>query len=159
MEQVNQGAGVPPEAIGEDDNSLKAKIRKLEKDNAALRAKAKAPERDEDAPGVASASQASTKARYAIIVEEGSDQTSLSYVPVQVNGRAYQITRGKRVEVPPEVVGVLENAVVNKSIPQTDATGMPAGIITRPMLRFPFQNLGLAVDARGKRLMPAEQAA
>jgi hypothetical protein len=159
MEQVNQGAGVPAEVLGDDDKSLKAKIRKLEKDNAALRAKAKAPEQDKDAPGVASASQASTKARYAIIVEEGNEQHSLPFVPVQVNGRAYQITRGQRVEVPPEVIGVLENAVVNKSIPQVDANGMPAGIITRPMRRYPFQNLGLAIDANGKRLMPEEQAA
>lgn len=159
MEQINHGAGVPEEVLGDDSKALKAKIRKLEKANAALRAGSKAPEQDTPKEGLATASQASTKARYAIVVEEGTEQHALPFVPVQVNGRTYQITRGRRVEVPPEVVGVLENAVIDKSIAQVDANGMPAGIITRPMRRFPFQNLGLAVDASGKRLMPEEQAA
>ena len=79
----------------------------------------------------------------------GSDKT----ITPQVNGRAYQIERGKRVEVPFEVVHVLENAVINKTIPVEDErTGLPNGHIVRPMRRFPFQNLGKVIDANGNRL-------
>lgn len=160
-QKLNEGAGIPEELIGIDASeaeALKARIRELEASNKELRAASVDPE-PSDEVGVASSSGASTKARFAIIVEEGTEANAIQAVPVQVNGRAYLIARGKRVEVPPEVVGVLENAVVDKSISNTDpVTGLPSGITVRPMRRFPFQNLGLAIDAAGNRLLAAEAA-
>lgn len=159
--KLNAGAGVPEELIGIDADeaeALKARIRELEASNQELRAAAIEPEKEVEV-GVASASEASSKARYAIIVEEGTEPNAIQAVPVQVNGRAYLIARGKRVEVPTEVVEVLKNAVVDKSISNTDPmTGLPSGISVRPMRRFPFQNLGLAIDAQGNRLLAAEAA-
>jgi hypothetical protein len=152
-QKLNEGAGVPDELLGGSDDveALKARIRELEQANQAQRAAADGVEEKE--VGVATASSASTKERYAIIVEEGGEANAIKRVPVQVNGRAYLIERGKRVEVPPEVVHVLENAVVDKSIPVEDErTGLPNGIVVRPTRRFPFQNLGKVVDADGNRL-------
>jgi hypothetical protein len=151
-QKLNEGAGVPDELLGgsEDVEALKARIRELEQANQAQRATGDVEEKE---VGLATASSASTKERYAIIVEEGGEANAIKRVPVQVNGRAYLIERGKRVEVPPEVVHVLENAVVDKSIPVEDErTGLPNGIVVRPTRRFPFQNLGKVVDADGNRL-------
>lgn len=151
-QKLNEGAGVPDELLsGSDDvEALKARIRELEQANQAQRAAAGVEEKE---VGVATASSASTKERYAIIIEEGAEANAIKRVPVQVNGRAYLIERGKRVEVPPEVVHVLEDAVVDKSIPVEDErTGLPNGIVVRPTRRFPFQNLGKVVDADGNRL-------
>lgn len=151
-QKLNEGAGVPDELLGGSDDveALKARIRELEQANQAQRAVADVEEKD---VGVATASSASTKERYAIIIEEGAEANAIKRVPVQVNGRAYLIERGKRVEVPPEVVHVLENAVVDKSISVDDErTGLPNGIVVRPTRRFPFQNLGKVVDADGNRL-------
>lgn len=151
-QKLNEGAGVPDELLGGSDDveALKARIRELEQANQAQRA---AGDVEEKEAGLATASSASTKERYAIIVEEGVEANAIKRVPVQVNGRAYLIERGKRVEVPPEVVHVLENAVVDKSISVEDErTGLPNGIVVRPTRRFPFQNLGKVVDADGNRL-------
>jgi len=154
-QKLNAGAGVPDELIAgapDDAAALHARIRELEAANAALRVAPTAPAESEE-KGLATASSASTKERYAIIIEEGTEANALKSVPVQVNGRAYQIERGRRVEVPPEVIGVLENAVVDKSIAVEDErTGLPNGLIVRPMRRFPFQNLGKVVDADGNRI-------
>lgn len=153
-QKLNEGAGVPDELLGgaDDVEALKARIRELEQANQAQRAAPVEAEKETE-PGVATASSASTKERYAIIVEEGVEANAIKRVPVQVNGRAYLIERGKRVEVPPEVVHVLENAVVDKSISVEDErTGLPNGIVVRPTRRFPFQNLGKVVDADGNRL-------
>jgi hypothetical protein len=151
-QKLNEGAGVPDELLGGSDDveALKARIRELEQANQAQRVAVEAEEKE---VGLATASSASTKERYAIIVEEGGEANAIKRVPVQVNGRAYLIERGKRVEVPPEVVHVLENAVVDKSISVEDErTGLPNGIVVRPTRRFPFQNLGKVVDADGNRL-------
>lgn len=151
-QKLNEGAGVPDELLGGSDDveALKARICELEQANQAQRA---AGDVEEKEVGLATASSASTKERYAIIVEEGGEANAIKRVPVQVNGRAYLIERGKRVEVPPEVVHVLENAVVDKSISVEDErTGLPNGIVVRPTRRFPFQNLGKVVDADGNRL-------
>ncbi len=67
------------------------------------------------------------------------------------NGRLYQIKRGQIVEVPMEVIDVLNHAVENKSIPKQDAQGNPAGYDVRAARRFPFQNYGKTVDAVGQR--------
>jgi len=107
-------------------------------------------------PG-ANASRASSKERWAIIVDEGNDATELSFVPVGVNGRVYQITRGRVVEVPLEVLGVLDHAILDKAITTVDsATGMPNGSVTRKVRRFPYQKLGKAIDSDGKRVQTFE---
>lgn len=154
-QKLNEGAGVPFELVETDADeaeALKARIRELESANAALRAAPADAEGGKDV-GVATASSASSKERYAIIVEEGTESNSDKTITPQVNGRAYQIERGKRVEVPFEVVHVLENAVINKTIAVEDErTGLPNGHIVRPMRRFPFQNLGKVIDANGNRI-------
>lgn len=105
------------------------------------------------AADVANVSRASTKERWAIIVDESPDATDLSFVPVGVNGRVYQITRGRVVEVPPEVLVVLNHAVLDKSFTKVDSvTGMPNGADVRKVRRFPYQKLGKAVDAEGNRV-------
>ena len=154
-QELNAGAGVPFELVETDADeaeALKARIRELEAANAALRATPADAEGDKEV-GVATASSAASKERYAIIVEEGTEANSDKTITPQVNGRAYQIERGKRVEVPFEVVHVLENAVINKTIAVEDErTGLPNGHIVRPMRRFPFQNLGKVIDANGNRI-------
>lgn len=101
---------------------------------------------------VASVSHATTKARYAIIVDEGRDQHDEPGVFVSVNGRAYQLKRGVTCEVPPEILEALDHAVIDKHIPVTDANGMPNGTITRASRRFPYQNRGKVVDENGERI-------
>jgi hypothetical protein len=107
--------------------------------------------------GVGNASRASSKERWAIILDEGNDANELSFQPVGVNGRVYQITRGRVVEVPIEVLGVLDHAVLDKSITTADsATGMPNGSTTRKVRRFPYQKLGKAIDIDGVRVQTFE---
>lgn len=52
---------------------------------------------------------------------------------VSVNGRGYQIKRGVEVDVPPEVVEVLNNAVITTFEPQKDGT-----VRERDVRRFNF---------------------
>jgi hypothetical protein len=88
----------------------------------------------------ANVSGASTDLRVTININESDDsQDADNEVPVQVNGRAYQIKRGQDVAVPPEVVVALENAVVDKAIPMKDENGMTRGFTLRPAKRFPFR--------------------
>jgi len=88
----------------------------------------------------ANVSGASTDKRVVININESEDsQDADNEVPVQVNGRAYQIKRGVDVSVPPEVVVALENAVVDKAIPFKDESGMTRGFTLRPSKRFPFR--------------------
>jgi len=88
----------------------------------------------------ANVSGASTDRRVVININESEDsQDADNEVPVQVNGRAYQIKRGVDVAVPPEVVVALENAVVDRAIPLKDETGMTRGFTLRPSKRFPFR--------------------
>lgn len=129
--------------------------------NAALREKQAAEEAGQlrdyhNLPGVANASRASTKARYAITIEEARDSADAVEVFVQVNGRAYQIKRGMIVEVPPEVVNVLNDAVIDKTIVTMDARGMPEGFITRKARRFPFTLHGKTIDETGTRIRTVE---
>lgn len=104
--------------------------------------------------GVATESRASSAERWRIIIDEPRDQTDAPEAFVGVNGRAYQIKRGVAVDVPPEVVHVLNNAVAERSFPKVnEVTGMPEGIVTRKYRRFPFQMLGKSRDAAGNWLM------
>lgn len=162
---VNAGAGIDPELLVEDTTpsesnaDLHERIRQLEAANQALRDSAlDAAFNPEAADGTANSSAASSKERYGIVVDEGSGQFDLAEVPVQVNGRAYQIRRGAYVEVPKEVISVLTDAVIDKAVSVNDPNGMPAGITMRAMRRFPFQNFGLAIDASGKRVQEARVA-
>lgn len=86
----------------------------------------------------ATVSSASTKNRILIKINESERAEDNNEVIVGVNGRHYQIQRGVEVGVPPEVVHALENAVVDKAIPQFTEMGMPNGFILRPTKRFPF---------------------
>jgi len=88
---------------------------------------------------VANVSGASTDKRVVININESENPQDLNEVPVQVNGRAYQIQRGKDVAVPPEVVVALENAVADKAIPLEDGQGNVRGFTLRPSKRFPFR--------------------
>lgn len=140
----NAGAGVDPKVFADDRVSeLEAIVAQLRAENAALRDVQPAASED-----YAPASQA----RYGIIVEESNDENEVSVVPVQVNGRAYQITRGAYVEVPREVVSVLTDAVIDKAVPATDSMGNPVGYTLRPARRFPFQSFGKVVDESGNRV-------
>lgn len=88
----------------------------------------------------ATVSHASTRDRIMIEINESDKPEDSKDAFVQVNGRAYQIQRGAPVGVPPEVVGVLENAVIDRAVPTIDpVTGIPAGITLRPTRRYPFQ--------------------
>lgn len=160
---TNAGAGIDPSLLMSDDPlgdardaelaQLRETVRQLLDQNRAL-----ADARKEE-PGSASERSSSSKERYGIIIDEGHDQNDIAEVPVQVNGRAYQIKRGQYVEVPIEVISVLKDAVIDKSIAQFDATGMPAGIKVRPSRRFPFQEFGLAINDQGERVRePQPQA-
>lgn len=153
---TNEGAGIDPALFGEGGKdpkdeaiaTLQDQVRQLIEQNQALVAARNANLEDDNA----SERNAASKERFGIIIDEGHDQNDISEVPVQVNGRAYQIKRGQYVEVPREVVGVLKDAVIDKAIASFDAQGMPNGIKLRPSRRFPFQEFGLVIDAAGKRV-------
>lgn len=127
--------------------ALKAQLAAAEKANAELRS-AKQPAGDTTS---ANSSRASSKERFAIMIDEAREANEVDPVPVSVNGRLYQLQRGVIVEVPREVVGVLSTAVEDRSIPKKDSAGNPAGFDVRKARRFPFQNFGMAVNAEGKR--------
>lgn len=102
--------------------------------------------------GEANSSRASTKARWAIVIEEARDSTETTYVDVGANGRAYRMQRGVVVDVPPEVIGVLKDAVVGRAVPIVNEQGISAGVTYRNGRRFPFRILGRSVDAQGVRI-------
>ena len=162
---MNEGAGIDLAELGLESPAqdprdaemaaMRETIRQLMVQNQVL-----ADARNSVEPNVANASNASSKERFGIIIDEGHDQNDITEVPVQVNGRAYQITRGQYVEVPREVVSVLKDAVIDKASAQFDKMGMPAGIKMRPSRRFPFQDFGMAINADGERVRePQPQAA
>lgn len=160
---TNQGAGIDPSLLEEapatsvEDQlkALQALVVQLTEQNRALADARRANLEDDNA----SERQAASKERWGIIIDEGHDANDVSEVPVQVNGRAYQIKRGQYVEVPREVVSVLKDAVIDKAIASFDAMGMPNGIKMRPSRRFPFQEFGMAINAEGERIRePQPQA-
>ena len=160
---TNEGAGIDPSLLGEPpamstDDQIKAlqlMVAQLTEQNRALIEARRTNLEDDNA----SERQATSKERFGIIIDEGHDVNDISEVPVQVNGRAYQIKRGQYVEVPREVISVLKDAVIDKAISSFDAMGMPNGIKMRPSRRFPFQEFGMAIDADGTRVRePQPQA-
>jgi hypothetical protein len=86
------------------------------------------------------------------MLDEARDQNEVDPVPVGVNGRLYQLRRGVVLNVPKEVVDVLKNAVEDRAIPKKDAAGNPTGFDLRKARRFPFQDFGLVVDAKGNKV-------
>lgn len=119
----------------------------------------------------ATVSNASTKDRVTININESDDPKDLNEVLVQVNGRAYQIQRGKDVAIPPEVVQALENAVIDRAIPNVDEQGQVRGFTLRPTKRFPFTISGedksqaiyrkwkqASIDLRNAQVAAAEAA-
>ena len=155
MAKTNAGVGIEPEILEAKEESqemahMKEMLRQITEQNRALVAALAG--KDHTAPGSADERTAASKERYGIVVDEGAGPNDPPEVPVQVNGRAYQIKRGQYVEVPKEVVGVLNDAVIDRSIAQFDAMGMPNGITVRPQRRFPFQNYGLVINAAGERV-------
>lgn len=147
---------VTPE-VNTEVESLKAQIaaltEKLETEHLAGLA-AEPPE--EGVPGEATVSKASTKARYQIIVEESNNPGDPVEITPSVNGRMYQIRRGVPVDLPPEVLEVLDNAVQTALIQQFDQNGKPIGWTTRDNRRFAYTFIGKSFDEDGNALtLPA----
>jgi hypothetical protein len=123
--------------------------------NAALKAAKEAAEVRAEAAGKdANFARASSKARFRIMIDEGRDKSDPDPVPVGANGRVYQIKRMRKVDVPQEVVSILNDAVLGRAEPIVDErTGIASGVEFRPARRFPFSELGQSYDDDGN-LMP-----
>ena len=111
-------------------------------------------EREERTEHDSSLSNASSPRRMRIIISESRGGADPARVFVGVNGRGYDIQRNVEVDVPVEVVGVLENAIAGRAIPRVNERGITAGVDFVPGQRFPFRNLGESVDIHGNRKMP-----
>jgi hypothetical protein len=133
---------------------LRQRVAAQEELNKALEAKKLAAEiRAEALSNAANVSRASSKARYRIILDEGRDKSDQKRVPVQVNGRAYDLQRGVELDVPEEVVSVLNDAVSGRAEPIEDPrTGILSGVEYVNSRRFPFQRLGKSRDEAGELL-------
>ena len=142
------------------DAMITSLMEQIKAANAAL----EAAQREKDAPfealpGVATVSKSSSKERWAIIIEEGQNENDMSEVHVGVNGRAYQIKRGEVAEVPREVISVLNDAVVSKTVASTVEIGglqFTTGHTVRHSRRFPFRVLGKVIDSNGERMSKFE---
>jgi hypothetical protein len=142
MDEVTGGETV---AFGGADQSeaLKAalaRIAELEKEKA---------DREELESNI---SRASSQKRLRIFIEEKRSSSEIDPVFVGCNGRGYYIKRGHEVDVPVEVVHILDNAIEGVVKPRPSTVG---GVDFITSLRFPFRKLGLAVDENGTRLLPA----
>jgi len=84
------------------------------------------------------------KKYYEINIYKGQGKTDLSYVPVGVNGYVWKIMRGESVIVPSVVVDGLNDAVT-EAVVQSDG-----GLITRPVHRFPYMQLGERTEEQFK---------
>lgn len=168
--KVNTGAGLSAEDIArlteelspvaaptngaaDEFAAMKAQISKLIAENDKLAKDLSGYETTEVVEAAtATISNSATKERFAITIEEGHENHDAPDVFVGVNGRSYLIQRGMRVEVPKEVLEVLDHAVIDKHIPVKDQQGMPNGTETRASRRFPYQNHGKVIDLNGDRI-------
>ena len=128
---------------------LQARLAASELENSELRRKASEKQLVDQHLQSANESHASSKERFAIVIDEARDANEIDPVYVGANGRGYHIKRGQVVKVPREVVSVLTDAVEDRAVPRFDARGNPTGLDVRRARRFPFTNLGLAIDAAG----------
>lgn len=71
--------------------------------------------------------------RVTIMLEEGDEHSDAQDVFVSVNGKPYVMQRSVWIEVPVEVVEVLNNAVIDRQVKVGDT------ITIRPSKRFPFR--------------------
>lgn len=146
----NAGAGVISEGEATVSAKLAAALELVAKLTAEREARIAAEEKKSQKPGVANEVHSASKERFRIIVEDARDANDMSRVYVGVNGRGYWLRRGKEVDVPREVIGALDAAVIDKAIPIFDeATGQPRGVEMRKSRRFPYQIVGKSVDAAG----------
>lgn len=150
--QANQAAtaGIS-ESPEEELQRLRAKLLETETANAELRRINAEKQLVDQHKNTANESHASGKERFAIAIDEARNDNEIDPVQVQINGRLYLIKRGNIVEVPMEVIGVLNTAVEDRAIPKVDAQGNPNGYDVRRARRFPFQNFGKTVNADGTR--------
>lgn len=161
--EVNAAFGVPeevehvaietkaaiPNPVKDEDNAKDAEIERL-KAVIAKQEKALA-ERNADS----SISRSANKRRIRIILASARDSSEGQRVFASVNGRGYDMARNMPVDVPPEVVDVLNNAVQGRAQPHFDVKGNMNGVEFVEGHRFPFQIVGEAVDIEGKRVLPA----
>lgn len=153
MEKEQNLAAAGGIEVEESVEELRAKLAESEKNLAAANAKLAAQLEDRHAkPGTANESNASSIERWAIVVEEGRDENEINPVYIGVNGRGYSMKRGEVVEVPREVLSVLDTAVELRATPVADTNGVASGFKTREARRFPYRNLGKIVDSNGQRL-------
>lgn len=150
---LNAGASVPTGVFDLDPTAKPAEDQKA----------AAAPTKPERAaPEIleANPSQATTKARYAIMLDEAHDSTDMSDVGVGVNGRWYVYKRGEPVECPPEVLEVLDHAIYFRSVAIIDErTGLPNGLAEpKKIRRYPYQKFYQTIDAYGVRVRELPKA-
>lgn len=147
--QVAAAISVSPEVL-----ELKAKLKAAEEALEAERAKKQLVD-NHNKIGVANESRASTQERWGITLDAARDKNEIDPVPAQPNGRMYQLKRGQYIEVPREVIGVLNDAVQTITTTVFDErTGVAIGANNQSARRFPYRMHGKAVDATGKRLLP-----
>lgn len=143
---------LPPVSVTKADHEnakLRAQIEALLKQNAELIARTEIEEEPESPEGVASFSRSATKERVEISIEPPHTKHDDPYTFVSVNGRAYLITRGERVAVPPEVITALQHAVQTKHYTVTNPDGTQDWK-TRDNRRFAFQVYNRVIDKNGK---------
>ncbi len=97
-------------------------------------------------PTFCNVTHASAFPRVAVVVDESNDPHTPSRAFFSVNGRGYDIQRGVEMELPPEVVEAMENAVSDKVYQTQDGE-----VHTRPTKRFPFR----IQTEEGQRVMRA----
>lgn len=147
--------GTPPASVDleAEKQALLDTIKNLSTQIDSLKSQIPKPEiLDTPIPGVATESSASTKVRYRIVVEPSTEEGAPTTVTPSVNGRMYAIKRGEPVDVPPEVLHVLDNAVQGTLVKSQDDRGNSLGYEVRDSRRFPYQVLGQSRDADGNSL-------
>lgn len=151
-EPVTAKLEITPELVA----TLLKKIEALESDRNTLINEREAREAAgrKEKSGAANESRASTRTRYRIIIEEGREKNAQTHVFVGVNGRGYNIKRGTAVDVPPEVISVLKDAVEVGQVAIVDEErNIVTGSQERRVRRFPFTVLGKSKDEKGNKLM------
>lgn len=102
----------------------------------------------------ANPSQASTKERWAIMLDEAHDSTDMSEVFAACNGRGYTYKRGVPVEVPPEILEIFDHAIYFRSVAiLDDRTGLPNGLAEpKKIRRYPYTKFYMTINAYGDRV-------